>query len=176
MSRRSKTALAAAFGDSRLRTPYVRVTRTFKPIASAAEKFATPDKENTMYVARTAFALRDADPDYPALRCSRDYIVGTSDASRLWMRVREKEGLSYNVFSELRCPRLASDHVSWTFGFIANPQNAAKAEAALKDELATVLREGFSDEEFERRRRSMLDQRVIHAARGTTRLPGDWWR
>lgn len=158
-----KTALAAAFGDSRLRTPYVRVTRTFKPIASAAEKFATPDKENTMYVARTAFALRDADPDYPALMLA-DYIVGTSDASRLWMRVREKEGLSYNVFSELSVPTFG-DHASWTFGFIANPQNAAKAEAALKDELATVLREGFSDEEFDRQRRSMLDQRLIRRSR-----------
>ncbi|MBL8308960.1 MAG: insulinase family protein [Burkholderiales bacterium] len=159
----TKAALAAAFGESRLRAPFARITRTFKPTPPVSQKIATPDKENTSYVARTSFALRDSDSDYAALLLA-DFIIGNSDASRLWMRIREKEGLSYNVFSELAVPTFG-DQANWTFGFIANPQNAARAEASLRDEIATVLRDGLSDEEFERQRQSLMDQRKVRRSR-----------
>jgi zinc protease len=74
--------------------------------------------------------------------------------------VREKEGLSYDVFSSLSVPTFANN-ATWSFGFIANPQNTAKAEAALKDELQKILAGVVTDEEFNAQRQSLLDQRLV---------------
>jgi zinc protease len=97
-----------------------------------------------------------------------DFIVGGSAGARLFQRVREKEGLSYDVFSTLAVPTF-SNAASWTFGYIANPQNAARAEAALKDELQKLLAgNALTDEEFNAQRQSLLDQRLVRRSQDAT--------
>ncbi len=154
-----KTALASAFGTSKSVTPFVRVNSEYRPVAVKSEKLLTPDKENTTYVTRVAFPLQDKAADYPALMLA-DFIVGGSAGARLFQRVREKEGLSYDVFSSLSVPTF-SNNATWSFGFIANPQNAAKAEASLKDELQKLLKGELTEEEFVAQRQSLLDQRMV---------------
>ena len=154
-----KTVLAQAFGKSKLPQLYARVNREYKQTAVTQEKIATPDKENATYMTRIGFPLRDKVADYPALVLA-DFIVGGSGGARLFLRVREKEGLSYDVFSMLSVPTF-SNNASWTFGFISNPQNAAKAEASLKDELNILLRGELTDEEFALQKQSLLDQRKV---------------
>ncbi len=154
-----KTALSKNFGNLKLAKPYKRITREHKAVVRKNEKLATPDKENTTYVARVGFDLKDSATDYPALLLA-DFIVGGSAGARLFQRVREKEGLSYDVFSTLSVPTF-SNNATWSFGFIANPQNAAKAEAALRDELKLLIDGGLTDAEFEAQRKSMLDQRGV---------------
>ena len=83
------------------------------------------------------------------------------------MRVREKEGLSYDVFSNLAIPTFGTNG-SWTFGFIANPQNAAKAEASLKDELQKLLSGELTEKEFTEQQQSLLDQRAVRRAQDAT--------
>ena len=162
-----KTALAAAFGGSKLPAPFTRVNREHRPVAAKVEKIATPDKENATFVARVAFPLQDKAADYPALVLA-DFIVGGSAGARLFQRVREKEGLSYDVFSTLAVPTF-SNAASWTFGYIANPQNAARAEAALKDELQKLLAgNALTDEEFNAQRQSLLDQRLVRRSQDAT--------
>ena len=154
-----KTVLAQAFGKSKLPQPFTRVNREYKPTVVRQEKIATPDKENATYMTRVAFPLQDKSTDYPALVLA-DFIVGGSGGARLFLRVREKEGLSYDVFSMLSVPTF-SNSASWTFGFISNPQNAAKAEASLKDELNILLRGELTEEEFVLQKQSLLDQRKV---------------
>ncbi len=154
-----KSALTKAFAASKLPGQFVRVNREYRPVAAKAEKLLTPDKENTTFVARVAFPLQDKAADYPALLLA-DFIVGGSAGARLFQRVREKEGLSYDVFSSLSVPTF-SNNATWSFGFIANPQNAAKAEASLKDELQKLLKGELTEEEFTAQRQSLLDQRVV---------------
>ena len=132
-----KAALVQAFGKSKLPQPYTRVNREYKQTVFKQEKIATPDKENATYMTRIGFPLQDKAVDYPALVLA-DFVVGGSGGARLFLRVREKEGLSYDVFSMLSIPTF-SNSASWTFGFISNPTNAAKAEASLKDELNILL-------------------------------------
>ena len=154
-----KAVLAQAFGKSKLRQPYTRVNREYKQTVVKQEKIATPDKENATYMTRIGFPLQDKAADYPALVLA-DFIVGGSGGARLFLRVREKEGLSYDVFSMLSIPTF-SNSASWTFGFISNPQNAAKAEASLKDELNILLRGELTEEEFALQKQSLLDQRKV---------------
>jgi len=162
----AKAALTQAFAASKRATPYVRVNREHSPVAVKSERIATPDKENATYMARVAFPLSDKATDYPALMLA-DFIVGGSGGARLWLRVREKEGLSYDVFSYLNVPVFANN-AAWTFGFIANPQNAAKAEGSLKDELKLLLDGALTEEEFALQRQSLLDQRAVARSQDAT--------
>ena len=154
-----KTVLAQAFGKSKLPQTYTRVNREYKQTVVKQERIATPDKENATYMTRIGFPLQDKATDYPALVLA-DFIVGGSGGARLFLRVREKEGLSYDVFSMLSIPTF-SNSASWTFGFISNPQNAARAEASLKDELNILLRGELTEEEFALQKQSLLDQRKV---------------
>ena len=161
-----KAALNKAFAASKRPTPYVRVNREYKPVAMKNERLATPDKENASYMTRVAFPLTDKTSDFPALMLA-DFIVGGSAGARLFQRVREKEGLSYDVYSSLSVPTFANN-ATWTFGFIANPQNAAKAEASLKDELQRLLGGALTEDEFVAQRQSLLDQRMVRRAQDAT--------
>ena len=161
-----KAALNTSFAVSRRATPYVRVNREHKPVAVKNEMFATPDKENASYMTRVSFPLTDNSDDYPALMLA-DYILGGSAGARLFQRVREKEGLSYDVYSNLSVPTF-SNNATWTFGFIANPQNAAKAEASLKDELQKLLAGALTVDEFVAHRQSLLDQRMVRRSQDAT--------
>jgi zinc protease len=161
-----KAALQKHYAPLKLATPYQRIVNEHKAIPAKLEKLPTPDKENATFVARVAFPLKDVAADYPALLLA-DFIVGGSAGARLFTRVREKEGLSYDVFSILRVPTFSSD-ATWSFGFIANPQNAAKAEASLRDELQQLIAGALSNEEFQAQRQSFLDQRLVRRGSDAT--------
>ena len=160
-----KATLDKSFAASKRATPYVRVNREYKAVAVKNERINTPDKENASYMTRITFPLTDDSNDYPALMLA-DFIVGGSAGARLFQRVREKEGLSYDVYSSLSVPTFANN-ATWTFGFIANPQNSAKAEASLRDELQKLLGGALTDEEFAAQRKSLLDQRMVRRSQDT---------
>jgi zinc protease len=161
-----KAVLQKQFAPLKLTTPYQRITSEHKAITAKSEKLNTPDKENATFVSRVAFPLKDSDADYPALMLA-DFIVGGSAGARLFTRVREKEGLSYDVFSFLRIPTFGTN-ATWSFGFIANPQNAAKAEVSLRDELQKLIGGALTGEEFQAQRQSFLDQRLVRRGSDAT--------
>jgi zinc protease len=68
--------------------------------------------------------------------------------------------LSYGVGSQLNAPA-ASDGGRFVVQAIAAPQNADKVEASFRDELATVLRDGYSDEEVATAKDSLLQGRQV---------------
>jgi zinc protease len=106
--------------------------------------------------------MRDSDADYPALVLG-NYILGSGPASRLFGRIRGREGLSYGVGSGFNAsPR--SDGATFTVNAIAAPQNIAKVEASVRDELANVLREGYTKEEFDAAKVSWAQGRQISRA------------
>jgi zinc protease len=68
--------------------------------------------------------------------------------------------LSYGVGSSFNAsPR--SDAAQFTVNAISAPQNAARVEESFRDELATVLRDGYTDEEFAAAKVSWAQQRQI---------------
>jgi zinc protease len=73
-------------------------------------------------------------------------MLGSGPSSRLFSRIRGREGLSYGVGSQFSAP-VKSNGARFAVNAIAAPQNVAKVEASFRDELATVLREGFGEEE-----------------------------
>src|SRR3546814_2704808 len=77
--------------------------------------------------------LQDTDADFPALYLA-NFLLGTSETSRLWSRVRETDGLSYNVRSNLSVSSFEPT-ASWTIYAIYAPQNRERLEKAIDEEL-----------------------------------------
>jgi zinc protease len=88
------------------------------------------------------------------------------------LRIRQKEGLSYGVGSELAVGSLDRAG-SWSAFAIAAPQNIAKVEASFKDELARAIREGFTDAEVAAAKSGLLQKRVQTRAQDGA-LAGGW--
>jgi zinc protease len=153
--------LAAKLDGWKSPKPYKEVTTPYPApaIEPKNQVFETPDKENAVFLAGMPLKLRDSDADYPALVLG-NYLFGGGASSRLFTRIRGREGLSYGVGSQLSAPA-ASDGGRFVVQAIAAPQNADKVEASFRDELATVLRDGFSDEELKTAKDSYLLSRQV---------------
>jgi zinc protease len=166
-------AIKDAFDGWKPQVPFQRVETDYKDIAPIEKSIETPDKENAVFLARENVNMRDDDPDFPALYLA-DYLMGGGAGfdSRLTSRIRQKEGLSYGVGSELSVGSIDRAG-SWAAYAIAAPQNVAKVEAAFKEELARALKDGFTDGEVQGARSGILQQRVQNRAQDGT-LAGAW--
>ena len=139
---------------------FARVPNVYTPAAPVNRTFETPDKTNAVFMAAINIPLRDDDADYPALVMANFMFGGGFLNSRLATRLRQKEGLSYGVSSQLQVSSLDKQGMFGARAIYA-PQNAAKLEAAFKEELARVLRDGFTQEELDAARTGWLQGRTV---------------
>jgi zinc protease len=141
--------------------PYREVLSAFPnpAIAPVNEEFETPDKENAVFVAGMPIQMTDADADYPALVLG-NYLLGGGPSSRLFERIRIKDGLSYGVGSQFQASAL-SDRAQFSAQAISAPQNAEKVEAAFREELENVLTEGFKADELANGQTSWAQARQV---------------
>ncbi len=128
----TKQKLEGAFGGFASKKPYARLPS--KPFTGAGAVKVVPikDKEMAQIVLQSDIALRDDNPDYAAWLILGQ-ILGGDPSSRIWMRVREAEGLSYGARAWTNADAL--DEVGRTTAYaIVAPQNAEKALASILDE------------------------------------------
>ena len=152
--------LASLFGAWKSPSPYTRVPSVFKDVPADTLKFETPDKANAMFFAGQNLALRDDDPDYPALLLSNYMFGGGFLNSRLAVRIRQKDGLSYGVGSGLET---GIQDVSGRFTVYAihAPQNTAKLETAVREEIERARKDEFTAEEFAAAKSGWLQGRQV---------------
>ncbi len=153
-------AIREAFGGWKGSAPYTRLSDPFKDIAPVNRAIETPDKENSIFIARTNINLRDDDPDYAAMFLA-NYIMGGGAGfdSRLTARIRVKDGLSYGAGSQLSVG--STDRgAAWIAFAISAPQNTEKVEVAFKDEIAKALKDGFTVAEVVAAKSGALQKRL----------------
>jgi zinc protease len=153
-------ALAAElFGGWTAAKDFTRVPLPWQQVAPGSFKLETPDKANAVYVAAAPLPVRDDAPDAMALSVANT-LLGGSETSRLWVRVREKDGLSYDVRSSVA---LNSDEANsaWTVTAIFAPQNLERLRTAIGEEVARAHAEGFSEREVEDAKQSVLERRRL---------------
>jgi zinc protease len=151
------------FGDWRSPRPFQRITERYFDVAPIDEEVPTPDKANAVLREGVNLPVRDDDPDFPGLVLGA-YLLGGTSTARLPMRIREKEGLSYNVyayFTASSLDRTGSFQIEATFA----PQNEARVERAVREELARALAEGFGAQEVAAAQKSLLDARRLARSR-----------
>jgi zinc protease len=151
------------FGSWKSPQPYARLVSVYKDIAPLNQSLETPDKANAVFIAGMQLNLRDDDPDYPALTLANYILGGGQLNSRLANRIRQKEGLSYSIGSGINASALDKSG-SFAAQAIYAPQNAAKLEAAFKEELERAIKEGFTAEEIEAAKKGILQAREVSRA------------
>ncbi len=151
------------FGSWKGRQPFARIAETYRDVPPLNKSLETPDKANAFFVAGLNIKVRDDDPDYPALVLGNYMLGGGFLNSRLASRIRGKDGLSYNVGSQLQASSLDQNGIFMAFAIYA-PQNVTKLEAAFKDEIARALKDGFTEEEIKAAKSGWLQSRQVSRA------------
>jgi len=158
----SQTA-TALLGDWTSPQPYVRVPRELQDVAPTTITLETPDKANAFFLAGFTIPVQDTDPDYPALVLGNYLLGGGFLNSRLAVRIRQKEGISYGVGSQVSASPLDRAGSFTTFAIYA-PENAARLEAAFREELDRAVKEGFTPAEVQAARDGWLQSQQVNRA------------
>jgi zinc protease len=119
----------------------------------------TPDKANAVLRGGINLKMRDDHPDFPAMILA-NHLLGGSSIARVPARVREKEGLSYSTYTSFTSSAF-DESASFRVSSIFAPENRARVEAAIREELVRAAREGFSAAEVEAGRKSLLEARRL---------------
>jgi zinc protease len=147
------------FGDWKSPAHFERIKKAYAPVETINKKIETPDKQNSLFLAGAPMKIDDEDPDAAALTIAQ-IIFGGSPNSRLFARIRIKDGLSYGAGAYFSMPT-KEDAGGFGAYAISAPQNAPKVEADFNDELAKALKDGFTADEVEKAKKIYADQQAV---------------
>jgi zinc protease len=145
------------FGGWRSKKPYARLAQRPFGVAASTRSIDVKDKEMTQIAVAHDLAMRDTDPDYPAWLLV-GHILGGDASSRLWMRLREKEGLSYGAGAYTYAD---AEDAAGGFGAyaIVAPQNLAKVKASMLEEINKIATGKVAADELARAKEAWIKDR-----------------
>lgn len=154
--------LGSQLGTWKSPKAFADIKNPYRRIEPANQSFETPDKANAFFVAGLRINIRDTDPDYPALVLG-NYILGSGINSRLFARIRGKEGLSYGIGSSFSLTP-TEDNALFLANAISAPENTPKVEASFRDEILLILKDGFTAAEVSAAKDSWLQAQQVSRA------------
>ncbi|MFO0576528.1 MAG: insulinase family protein [Polyangia bacterium] len=146
--------LSARLGDFRAQKPFVRLPRPFHATRATLHRIHTPDKQAAVSALLLPMPISQRDPDWPLLSMWHE-VLGGGNTSRLWQRVREREGLSYSVESAVSASAFEPAGFLAVFSTVA-PQNAMRALDAMVEEIAALLEKPPTEAELERVKQGLV--------------------
>ena len=157
------------------RVGYERISEVAAPLAvdTTPITVAMPAKPNATLSGTALLTITDDDADFPALRIAVKVLGGDAD-SRIWQRLRERDGLAYSAGVALAGASFEPRSTLRLYASAAS-ERAAAALTALQQELARALSEGYSDGEVERAKSAWLQERktAMRDERGYAALLGN---
>lgn len=154
----TQALIGQLFGDWKSTAKFARVPSEYFDIAAVNESIESPDKANAFFFARLNLKLRDDNPDYAALQLGNFMFGGGFLNSRFLTRIRQKDGVSYGGGSGLSAASLDESGTFFAQAIYA-PENVEKVEKGFREELARVLKDGFTAEEVEAAKKGFLQNR-----------------
>ena len=152
-----------AFGDWESPYPATRIGTEFFDAPAEVLQIETPDKANAFLFIQQNLALRDDHADYPALTLAGYMIGGGFLKSRFVDRVREQDGLSYDVGGGISGHPIDENGSFFAYAIQA-PENVERVEAALREEIQRVLDDGFAEDELSLAKLGYLQSRELARA------------
>jgi len=159
-------ALEASLGDWVSKASYTRVPEPALDIPPTQFRIEVPDKQNAVAEGKLEFPLFESDRDFQALRLAMQ-IFGAPGTGRLWNRIREKEGLSYNVGASISGGQFNAN-TDFEFYAISAPQNIARVKTAFENELDRARRDGFTADELKRAKEAIASENRLSRAQDGT--------
>jgi len=155
----ARALLADVFGGWASPATYARVPEPLVPRAATAITLQVPDKAGATLAGEIAFPITDTAAEYPAMIVAT-YILGGVENSRLYKRVRDKEGLSYDVHAVLH-PSSFEPNSTLRLRAIFAPENLSRVRTAIVEELVRAGRDGFTDAEVAEAKSGVLKLRRL---------------
>ncbi len=149
--------LQKSLGNWRSKKTYQRIARPFQAIPKIDKTLDAPDKENGAMVAMMPIPVGEQDADSVALEMGAYIFGGGFLNSRLSVRLRQKEGLSYSVASWVSMSPLESRGQFVAYAIFA-PQNRGAVETGMKEELQRLVDQGITEDELASAKSGMLQQ------------------
>jgi zinc protease len=140
--------------------PFKRIQAVFQEILPSTSAIKTPDKANALFLAGQNLQLQETDADYPALLLGNYMLGGGFLSSRLAVRIRQKEGISYGVGSNVTGSPFDKSGSFMTYAIYA-PENAEKLEKAFYEEIEKVVNVGFTADELKAAKSGWLQSRSV---------------
>jgi len=148
------------FADWTPEIEYQRVPNPYRQVAADRMLEQLDDKANAILIASQSMPLIDTDADYPALQLAGYMLGGGFLSSRLGNRIRNEEGLSYSVGGNFSAGTQDENGAFFAFAAFA-PENRARLEQVLREELDKAVEAGFTEEELESGRTGFLQQQIL---------------
>ena len=124
----------------------INVTDPQVATASKRDVVLLKDKANVDILLGSAAPLRRDSKDYYAALLANSALGESTLSSRLGLQVRDKEGLTYGIFSRFRAPSLAAG--PWYVGVSVNPNNVEKAINSALNVLRDYVKNGIRPDEL----------------------------
>jgi zinc protease len=154
-----KALVTELFGSWKSPSAYVRVPDPYRTIKPAALRLPVPDKANAILFGNEKWPVNDTSPDYPALLVA-NFILGESPSSRIYERIRQKDGLSYGAGTFFQ-PNSFEANSSFGMYAIFAPQNLDKVRAGFAEEFERLLKDGFTDTEVKDAKAAVIQERRL---------------
>ncbi len=134
------------------------------PLAARArrESVAVEDKPNVDVVLGRASDLHRASPDFEAAAIANGILGQSTLSSRLGMRLRDRDGLTYGITSGFLAPGRTSG--PWRISVGVNAANVERAIDAVHDVLDDYAADGPTAREFDAQRNSMVGAQRVSLA------------
>ncbi|MSU49094.1 MAG: insulinase family protein [Opitutus sp.] len=121
--------------------------------AAKEQDVLMPGKTSVTVVMGQASGLKYSDPDYQAVRVATA-ILGSGFTGRLMANVRDKEGLTYGIGSNLSGDTFNDG--DWRITATFNPTMLDKGIASAKRQLASWYEAGVTGDEVQRRKTNLI--------------------
>ena len=157
-----ESQLTDLFGNWTAKNKFARLSEGApgpKPNTRQAE---TPEKANAFYLAQLPIKLKDTDPDYPAVILIDD-VIGGGTNSRMFSRLRQKDGISYGAGSFMSASAFEQNGTLGMYAIYA-PQNMERVKLGIKEELERYVRDGMTEAELDAAKKSQMQQRQTSRA------------
>jgi len=151
---RFRALLEESLGSIRFTTPAPQQPAPHpRPAAERRENVALERKANADIVMGRATPLVASSPDYLAASVANGMLGESKLSSRLALRVREREGLTYRILSAfLSAGRLPGP---WRITLSVNPANVERAIALVREVLRDYAEAGPTPREIAQQRNAM---------------------
>jgi zinc protease len=148
--------LTRLFGAWSARQSYRKILAPFQNDTPKTFTDQIDDKSNAAHSAYLALNINERDSDYPALMMGV-HVLGGGQPSRLWQRIREKDGISYGVGTSLSIDieESRNSHINLNASFA--PENRARIEQAYQEEIVRLQNDGVSQVELDEARQEIIN-------------------
>lgn len=140
--------LNKTFGTWDSKMKFTAIAPKHFDVKGGTEAINTPDKTNAVVLGNININISETHPEYPALFMANELLGGGAFlSSRIPMRLRENEGMSYGAGTYMNS-NYKYDVTNWGLYAIFNPQYKGRLDSAMHQEIDKAIAAGFTKDEL----------------------------